>query len=105
MVAIGVATALTAMVAWWLLCGGWSNRLVEIDRAEPLEVQFEVDLNTAEAPELMQLPGVGPILAQRILESRKTAGPFAGVEDLRRVRGIGPKTFERIRPYLRVDRP
>ena len=49
----------------------------------------------------MQLPGIGPTLAKRIVESRQAAGPFADQDDLRRVRGIGPKTMEQIRPYLR----
>ena len=47
------------------------------------------------------LPGVGETLARRIVESRSEAGPFTELEALRRVRGIGPKTLERIRPYLR----
>jgi len=95
-----VAVALVAMVGWWMSQGGWQGRLIEIDRAEPLTFQFTVDINEADWPELLQLPGVGEIMAQRIVESRKTAGPFADHDDLRRVRGIGPKTLERLRPYL-----
>ena len=72
-----------------------------VDRADPLAVRFEVDINTADWPELMQLPGIGQTLAHRIVQSRQTAGPFADQDDLRRVRGIGPKTLEQIRPYLR----
>lgn len=101
-VAICVATALVAMGVWWTVHGGWRAGLVEIDRAEPLTAKFEVDINTADWPELLQLPGVGPKLAQRILESRQASGPFADQDDLRRVPGIGPKTMERIRPYLRA---
>jgi len=99
-VAMLVAVALVAMVGWWMSQGGWQGRLIEIDRAEPLTFQFTVDINEADWPELLQLPGVGEIMAQRIVESRKTAGPFADHDDLRRVRGIGPKTLERLRPYL-----
>ena len=51
-------------------------------------------------PELTQLPGIGETLARRIVESRRQAGPFADHEDIRRVRGIGPRTLERISPYL-----
>ena len=100
-VAVLVVVALLAMGGWWIAHGGWGGQLIEIDRAEPLTASFQVDVNTADLPELMQLPGVGPKLARRIVESRQTAGPFVDQEDLRRVRGIGPKTFERIRPYLR----
>jgi competence protein ComEA len=90
-----------AMGGWWIAHGGWQGKLIEIDRAEPLTARFEVDINTADWPELMQLPGVGQTLAQRIVESRQADGPFADHDDLRRVRGIGPRTFEQIRPYLR----
>jgi competence protein ComEA len=100
-VAVLVATALAAMAGWWLAAGGWRGQLIEIDRAEPLAARFEVDVNTADLPELMQLPGIGEKMADRIIESRKTVGPFASHDDLRRVRGIGPKTLEQIRPYLR----
>ncbi len=47
------------------------------------------------------LPGVGETLAKRIVESRAAEGRFADVEELQRVRGIGPKTLERMKPYLR----
>ena len=100
-VAALVVAALAAMAGWWIAQGGWRGRLIEIDRAEPLTARFEVDVNAAEWPELAQLPGIGETLARRIVESRKTAGPFTSHDDLRRVRGIGPKIFEQIRPYLR----
>jgi len=100
-VAALVVLALTATVGWWFSQGGWRGRLIEIDRAEPLVARFEVDINSAEWPELTMLPGVGETLAQRIVASRLSEGPFSDHDDLRRVRGIGPKTLERIRPYLR----
>jgi competence protein ComEA len=100
-VAALVASALAATIGWWAYHGGWQGRLIEIDRAEPLAARFQVDVNAADWPELLQLPGVGPTLAHRIIESRQTAGPFADHDDLRRVHGIGPATLEKIRPYLR----
>ncbi len=100
-VAALVAAALAAMAGWWIAQGGWRGRLIEIDRAEQLTTRFEVDINAADWPELMQLPGIGETLARRIVESRKTSGPFASHDALRRVRGVGPKTLEQIRPYLR----
>ncbi|MGA2066566.1 MAG: helix-hairpin-helix domain-containing protein [Thermoguttaceae bacterium] len=100
-VALLVLAALAAAVAWWISQGGWRSRLIEVDRAEPESAAFQVDINAADWPELVQLPGVGKALAQRIVESRHTRGPFVDNEDLRRVRGIGPKTLENIRPYLR----
>jgi competence protein ComEA len=47
-----------------------------------------------------ELPDVGETLARRIIESRDAAGPFGDHDDLLRVRGIGPRTLERLKPYL-----
>jgi len=69
---------------------------------EPL--QKRIDVNQAGTEELRTLPGIGPALAQRIIDSRAGDGPFASVEDLLRVRGIGPKTLARLRPLVRVGR-
>jgi competence protein ComEA len=101
-VAVLVVVALAATFGWWMAHGGWSNRLVDVDRAEPRTANFEVDVNTADCAEVMQLPGIGSKLAQRIIESRETDGPFTSVDDLRRVKGIGKKVMERIRLYVRV---
>jgi competence protein ComEA len=49
---------------------------------------------------LALLPAVGKTIAQAIVASRQADGPFGRHEDLRRVRGIGPKTFAKIQPYL-----
>jgi len=92
---------LVAIVGYWFVQGGASGRLIEIERAEPLHAAFTVDINSADWPEFAQLPGVGETLARRIVEARSAAGPFIDHTELRRVRGIGPKTLERIRPYLR----
>jgi competence protein ComEA len=56
-----------------------------------------VDLNTATREELESLPGIGPVLAGRILEQRQRAGRFRAIEELLAVRGIGPRLFGRIR--------
>ena len=54
-----------------------------------------VPVNSATAQELETLPGIGPVLAQRIVEDRDTHGPFASVDDLQRVSGVGPALVER----------
>jgi len=60
----------------------------------------KININTASADDLASLPGIGPSYAQRIVEYREKNGPFHKVEDLLNVRGIGEKTFERIRDRL-----
>jgi competence protein ComEA len=59
-----------------------------------------LDLNRASADELEGLPGIGPKTAQRILEDRRTRGPFRKVSDLTRVKGIGAKTLARLLPHV-----
>lgn len=60
----------------------------------------KVNINTADATQLVLLPRVGPSVAQRILAHRKENGPFKKVEDLMLVQGIGEKTFQLIKPYV-----
>ena len=64
-----------------------------------------VDLNHAGVAELDALPGIGPVLARRILEHRQHSGPFRRVEELRAVRGVGPRLLERLRKRVSVTVP
>lgn len=78
--------------------GDTSSRVVPTGRtAEP---SFPLNLNRASAAELEAVPGIGPALAARIVAYRATNGPFATVEDLLNVPGIGEKTLGRLAPYL-----
>lgn len=61
-----------------------------------------VDLNRATAAELEELPGIGPVLAGRIIEHREANGPFRSVGDLRQVTGVGEKTFQSLADLLSV---
>lgn len=61
-----------------------------------------VDINTADAASLESLPGIGPSLSAAIVEHRRRHGPFAGVDDLIDVSGIGPVKLEQIRPRATV---
>lgn len=99
-VAALVASALAGMVTYWVVQGGNRGELIEIDRAEPLTARYQVDLNRAEWPEFAELPDIGETLARRIVESRVAEGPFGDHNDLLRVDGIGPRTLDKLRPYL-----
>jgi len=61
-----------------------------------------VNINSASASELETLPGIGPALAQRIIDYRVTNGPFNTPEDIIKVRGIGEQTFEELRDLITV---
>jgi len=61
-----------------------------------------VNVNMASQKELESIPGIGPVLASRIIEYRNSHGPFSSYEDLLNVSGIGKKTLEKIKPYIQV---
>jgi competence protein ComEA len=92
---LGVVVTLIGAQAWNSL--RWSSRPTDLERGTTLA--YRVDLNRAERAELLQLPGIGPALAERI-EGRR---PYEHVHQLRDVAGIGPATYERLRPWVCVD--
>ena len=63
-----------------------------------------VDINRATVAELQTLPGVGPKTAEAIISNRETMGRFIQVDDLMRVKGIGPKRMEQLRELVIVGR-
>lgn len=63
----------------------------------------KVNINAADAAALESLPGIGPTLAQRILDYRQANGPFGQIEDIVQVSGIGPATFEKMRDLITTD--
>ena len=62
-----------------------------------------VDINRATAEQLRALPGIGPTMALRIVAHREARGRYRKLEDLKEVKGIGDKTLERLRPYIKID--
>jgi competence protein ComEA len=69
----------------------------------PEENKGKVDINAATLADFDSIPGIGPVIAQRIIDYRKTKGIFKSVEDIKEVKGIGEKTFEKIKNYIEVN--
>lgn len=63
-----------------------------------------VNINTATSEELQQVPGIGPATAEKILQMRKSYGPFKSVDDLLAIRGLGAKRLEKMRKYLTIGK-
>ena len=95
-----IAIALLVMAVWWIWQGQLRGRLIDVERAEPIAIDFKIDVNRADWPELTLMPNIGEQLAKRIVADRQERGPFRDLTDLRRVRGIGPKTLEGMQPFL-----
>jgi len=62
-----------------------------------------IDINRADRSTLERLPGIGPVMAQRIIDFREQHGPFQHVEMLKSVRGIGVKSLETLRPHITIN--
>lgn len=76
-----------------------------VARTEPpkTSIHSRLDLNRATAGELESLPGIGTVLAQRVIAFRESVGRFQKIEDLRGVKGIGAKKFERLKSFVMVS--
>ncbi len=70
--------------------------------ASRLHSSAKINLNIATAKELEELPGIGPVMAQRIIEYRTTHGPFYSISEIQEIKGIGVKTFEKIKGQIVV---
>jgi len=68
-----------------------------------VSIARRININTASAAEIELLPGIGPALAQRIVEFRESRGPFRSLNDLERVSGIGPRLIERLRDKVTIE--
>jgi competence protein ComEA len=100
MVLAGIVILLCALQ--WIRLSGWGVHPIEIGELSAIENEFRLDINTATAIEWSQLDRIGEVLADRIVEDRKTNGNFETIDDLNRVDGIGPQTLEQIRPWLTI---
>lgn len=100
-IAAATVVGLAGGTLWLAVAAGRGGGLVDHDAPPAASGGFSVDINTASAVELAQLPGLGPGLAGRILAHRRDHGPFPSHESLLDVAGVGAATLERLRPYLR----
>lgn len=74
-------------------------KVADLSSKKAAQLTGRINVNRASAEELQRLPGIGKVLSERIVSERRK-GLFKSTDDLRRVFGIGPKTLERLRPYV-----
>lgn len=102
---LGLSAVIFVLSVVHLLRLSWQGTpAFEIEQLPSRQIIFQIDMNHANWVEWMQLPEIGEAMARRIVADREERGPFRSVDDVRRVRGIGPLTMEKIRPYLIRDR-
>src|SRR6185437_2660841 len=87
-----------ALLLGLLLFRGYGNSL-GMRPTDAVAARF--DVNSAERSDFEQIPGVGPKLAQAIVDHRGEKGRFHSLEQLRDVKGIGPETLEKLRPFVK----
>ncbi len=103
-VALCLGVFLILVTINWLKLSGWGAAPLEVDRHAARRYDFRIDINNASWIEWAQIEGIGEVTARKIVEDRDTNSPFRGISDVQRVKGIGPKTLERMRPFLRVTK-
>ncbi len=98
----GLLCVLTVLLGvHWARLNGWGTRGEPVTVLTAEGYLYTLDINQATWVEWAQLDGIGETLARRIVQDRIDHGPFTGVDDVSRVKGIGSKTMNRIRPHLR----
>ena len=100
-VGVCVAVFLVLTGYHWAKLSGWGAVPLEIDRQAVRRYDYKIDINSATLIEWTQIEGIGDATAQKILDDRAAHGPFRDIADLQRVKGIGPATVAKIRPYVR----
>jgi competence protein ComEA len=101
---IKIALATACLIAMAFGAATSSALAAEADEAKTAgsTPSRQVDINKATAVELTAIPGVGNALAARIVEFRDKQGPFRRVEDLLKIKGIGEKSLQKMRPHVKV---
>lgn len=100
-VSVFVAVFLALSGYHWATLGGWGMQPIELKHQPARQYDFRIDINSASWVEWTQIEGIGEATAQKIIADRDSNGPFRKIDDLLRVKGIGPKKLESMRPFLR----
>lgn len=79
--------------------------VIPLERRSSEAIAYTVDLNTANQRELINLPGIGPSLAQKIIDHRLRIKGFSSIEELDEIPGIGAKKLSKLQKYLQIDSP
>jgi competence protein ComEA len=99
------STLSTALALCALLIVGPPVHTAPLQAQAPVAEKATVNLNSATLDQLATLPGIGPKVAERILEYRTKNGGFKKIEELMNVKGIGEKSFLKIKPLVSVTKP
>jgi competence protein ComEA len=94
-----------ALIALAMITPATVNAQEKAPKNAPATANAPLNLNTATVTQLEALPGVGLKVAERIVEYRQKNGGFKKVEDLMNVRGVGEKSFVKLKPMLTVSAP
>jgi competence protein ComEA len=98
------SVGLVALIVFTARLQGWGVPPIEFV-SSPAAAQYRVEINRATWIEWAQLEGLGEKLAKEIVAEREVKGPFTSIDDLIRVKGIGPANLERFRPWLIIESP
>lgn len=96
---LGIATLLFIIVALLISALPKTNYII-VDTPDIEVTPYLINVNTADRDELDILDGIGPAIAERIIEYRKNNGPFESADELAEISGIGPSTIANIRDYI-----
>jgi len=100
---IGITIFTVMLVLFCTAAAAMAESAAEQKSAAKAQLQGTININTADAGQLTLLPGIGSKTADSIVAYRGSAGPFASIDDLAKVKGIGAKTLEKLRPYLSLQ--